>query len=90
MPSPGVIRMSEPPATVRAAALPSRGATRADQETYDVLTAMKVNLEFLQSLLSNGDAPALALDALDDLERGIARLERGLVRNANARRKKAA
>ncbi len=72
--SPGTI----PPMTQRSATLASlrpRGSGATQLEAYNLLAVMRMNVEFLVSLLGNGAAPE-ALEALEDLRRTIDRLER--------------
>ena len=72
--SPGTI----PPMTQRSATLASlhpRGSAATQHEAYNLLAVMRMNVEFLVSVLESGADPA-ALEALDDLHRTIDRLER--------------
>ena len=72
--TPGTI----PPMTQRSATLASlhpRGSAATQLEAYNLLAIMRMNVEFLVSLLGNGAEP-VALEALEDLRRTIDRLER--------------
>lgn len=72
--SPGTM----PPTTQRSATLASlrpRGSSVSQLEAYNLLAVMRMNVEFLVSVLGDGAEP-VALEALDDLRRTIDRLER--------------
>jgi hypothetical protein len=66
---------THPPMTQRSATLSPRGFGPAQHDTYDALAIMRMNVEFLESLLGIG-APAVAHEAFHDLHRSIDRLER--------------
>lgn len=63
------------PMTQRSATLAPRGFGPAQHETYNALAVMRMNVEFLESILGNG-APEVAHEAFHDLHRSIDRLER--------------
>ena len=72
--APGTI----PPVTQRSATLASlrpRVSCATQLEAYDLLAVMRMNVEFLVSVLGNRAEP-VALEALEDLRRTIDRLER--------------
>ena len=64
-----------PPMTQRSATFHPRGSGATQHETYNLLAIMRLNVEFLESVLGNG-APPVAFEAFDDLHRAIDRLER--------------
>jgi hypothetical protein len=61
--------------TQRSATFHPRGSGATQLEAYNLLAIMRLNVEFLESVLGNG-APAVAFEAFDDLHRAIDRLER--------------
>jgi hypothetical protein len=63
-----------PPMTQRSATFHPRGSGATQLEAYNLLAVMRLNVDFLQSLLG-GAAPPVALEALEDLHRMIDRLE---------------
>lgn len=63
------------PPTQRSATIPTRAEAAARQEAYNLLAVMRMNADFLQSLIEGGGSP-VAREALEDLHRGIDRLER--------------
>jgi hypothetical protein len=66
---------TQPPLTQRSATVLPRGAGGGTQlEAYNLLAVMRLNVDFLESLLANG-APVDALEAFADLHRSIDRLE---------------
>ncbi len=69
-----------PPMTQRSATLHPRGSGPTQIEAYNQLALMRMNVDFLVSLLGDG-GPSPALEALDDLHRIIDRLERRCVRD---------
>lgn len=64
-----------PPMTQRSATLHPRGSGATQLEAYNLLAVMRMNVEFINTLLGD-EAPTAALEALDDLQRTIDRLER--------------
>jgi hypothetical protein len=68
---------TEPPATQRSATVHPRFEAAARHEATSLLAVMRLNLDFLQSLL-HGQAAGLAVTALADLHQTIDRLERRL------------
>lgn len=68
---------TEPPVTQRSATVHPRFEAAARHEATNLLAVMRLNLDFLQSLLQ-GQASALAVTALADLHQTIDRLERRL------------
>lgn len=64
-----------PPSTQRSASFHPRESAATQLEAYNLLAIMRLNVEFLVSLLGNG-APTDALEALGDLHRTIDKLER--------------
>jgi hypothetical protein len=65
-----------PPMTQRSATSQPRGSGATQLEAFNLLAIMRLNVEFLESLVGD-DAPAVAFEAFDDLHRAIDRLERG-------------
>ena len=68
------LRATEPPAPQRSAIVHTRFAAAACHEAQSLLAIMRLNAELLAALLSV-DASAVALDALEDLQCSIGRLE---------------
>jgi hypothetical protein len=64
-----------PPMTQRCATFLPRVSGATQHEAYNLLAIMRLNVEFLESLLGKG-APLVAAEAFDDLHRAIDRLER--------------
>ncbi|MDB5219519.1 MAG: hypothetical protein JWO86_7446 [Myxococcaceae bacterium] len=75
---------TEPPSTQRSATVHPRFETASRQEATNLLCVMRLNVDFLQSLL-HGQAAMLATTALADLNETIDRLEHRL--GASARRR---
>jgi hypothetical protein len=75
---------TEPPSTQRSATVHPRYETASRQEATNLLCVMRLNLDFLQSLL-HGQGSALAATALADLNETIDRLERRLGASACTR-----
>jgi hypothetical protein len=71
---PTIAPATEPPTTQRSATVHPRLETAARGEAQNLLAVMRLNAEFLSELLVETASP-LALDALEDLRRGIERLE---------------
>lgn len=68
---------TEPPSTQRSATVYPRHETASRQEATNLLCVMRLNLDFLQSLLL-GQSSALAATALADLNETVDRLEQRL------------
>lgn len=82
LPCPGATalrNLTETPPTTRSAggAARLRAISEVELDERNVLAAMKVNVDVLQSLLV-GTASPFALDVLADLEEGLLRLEEKL------------
>jgi hypothetical protein len=73
---------TEPPCTQRSATVHPRDDAASRHEARNLLCVMRLNLDFLQSLL-DGQSSALAATALDDLNETIDRLEQRLGAVAN-------
>lgn len=67
-------RPTEAPSTQRSATVHPRFQAAARQEAQTLLSVMRLNADFLRVLL-NGAASATAIDTLEELQRGIDRLE---------------
>lgn len=71
-----VVRETEPPMTKRSA---SSTALSFDEiganEAKNLLAVMRLNVDFLESLLEEGQVSSLALAALADIDQSIRRLE---------------
>ena len=67
-------RVTETPSTQRSATVHPRFEAAARQEAQSVLASMRLNADFLIAILYDNASP-IALDALEDLRRGIHRLE---------------
>ena len=65
----------ESPPTQRSASIPARADAAARAEAYSLLAVMRMNADFLTTLIEGGASP-VAREALEDLQRGIDRLER--------------
>jgi hypothetical protein len=74
---------TEPPATQRSATVHPRFEAAARQEATNLLAILRLNLDFLQSLLQ-GPASALAVTALSDLHQAVDCLEQRLRTSAFA------
>ncbi len=68
---------TEPPTTQRSATTHPRFDAAARHEATNLLAVMRLNVDFLESLLRE-HASALAVSAVDDLHQTIDRLERRL------------
>lgn len=75
---------TEPPSTQRSATVHPRRETASRQEATNLLCVMRLNLDFLQSLL-HGQSSALAATTLADLNETIDRLEERLGASASTR-----
>ena len=75
---------TEPPATQRSATVHPRFEAATRHEAANLLAVMRLNLDFLQSLLQ-GQASGLAAGAVADLHQTIDRLERRLCASAFGR-----
>jgi hypothetical protein len=75
---------TEPPSTQRSATVHPRHETASRQEATNLLCVMRLNLDFLQSLL-HGQSSALAATTLADLNETIDRLEERLGASACTR-----
>ncbi|CAN5925413.1 hypothetical protein BH11MYX4_BH11MYX4_11470 [soil metagenome] len=67
-------RISEAPTTQRSATVHPRAETAARQEAQNLLAVMRMNADFLSALLAV-NASAAAIEALQELQHGIERLE---------------
>ena len=75
-PTSATVRVEEDsPPTQRSASIPTRADVAARQEAYSLLAVMRMNADFLSTLIEGGGSP-VAREALEDLQRGIDRLER--------------
>lgn len=63
------------PPTQRSASLEPRAEAAARAEAYNLLAVMRMNADFLSTLIDGNDG-TVAQEALADLQRGIDRLER--------------
>lgn len=72
---PPTTRSTELPATQRSADAPSQVVVEPRTEVQKMLSVMKLNAEFLRSLVTTG-MPSSAQEALRDLEQDIERLEK--------------
>ncbi len=68
---------TEPPPTQRCVTSHPRYETAARHEATNLLAVMRLNLDFLQTLL-HGESAGLAASAISDLHQTVDRLERGL------------
>jgi hypothetical protein len=75
---------TEPPSTQRSATVHPRFETASRQEATNLLCVMRLNLDFLESLLQ-GQASALAATALADLNETIDQLAHRLGASASRR-----
>lgn len=72
-----LLRQTESPATQRSATIHPRLELAAREEARNLLAVLRLNAEFLGTLMSSGQPSSIALfDALDDLQSGIDSLER--------------
>jgi hypothetical protein len=69
-----VPRSTEAPTTQRSATVHPRAETAAREEAQNLLAVMRMNADFLSALLAV-NASAAAIDALQELQLGIERLE---------------
>jgi hypothetical protein len=67
-------RATEPPSTQRSATVHPRGEVAARHEAYGLLATLRLNADFLGSVMGERLSPD-ALSALEELHRGIDRLE---------------
>ena len=67
-------RHTDAPTTQRSATVHPRLETAAREEAQSLLAVMRMNAEFLSALLADTTS-VVAHEALDELQRGIARLE---------------
>jgi hypothetical protein len=74
-PAAGEPRGSVAPMTQRSATFVARGSGATQLEAFNLLAIMRLNVEFLESMLGTS-APAVALEAIDDLHRALDLLER--------------
>lgn len=68
---------TEPPLTQRSASVQPRFDAAARHEITNLISVVRMNVDFLESLLHRETAP-MALSALDDIHQTIDRLERVL------------
>jgi hypothetical protein len=72
--------VTEPPTTQRSATVHPRFEAALRHEAADLLAVMRLNVDFVQSLLASAPS-ALALAAIDDLHDAIDRLEQRFVKS---------
>ena len=68
------VRQTESPSTQRSATVHPRVETAARHEAQNLLAVMRMNADFLSALLAV-NASAAAIEALQELQHGIERLE---------------
>jgi len=72
-----LLRQTESPTTQRSATIHPRLELAAREEARNLLAVLRLNAEFLGTLMSSGESTSIALfDVLEDLQRGIDSLER--------------